>query len=449
MVLPRKVIESVRGRIWLYSHTLDRDSKIMVLNPSGKIVGYNGANETLWETDERNLYFIGPTGKKSIRFHHAYRNFGALVLIGEFLDPNLSSVEAKLEESGEVKYLASQRLVDASTEQKRVHNEVFVPYPSAGYGDDSLDGDGYIAPAFDTYTVEDVSLVSRFGAIRKGDKLITESAFQHPFFLTHKLVDDKQGGWLHYSSGDVVSIDTALYACGGIYDNYYHWLLFLIAKIQPEFLEGIDTIVTSEPHNEFQRTGLDVLMKAHNLTAIYLRDNASLHVKQLLIPQQIDTPGLDPHPCVMPVLQRVKEGLLDTNFEGYEKIYISRSDTTERKLVNESEIELKLRERGFHIVSFRGLSLKHQINLMHRARVIISPHGAGMTNVVFANQGARVLEFQNPAHVNWCMKRLAVLAKHHYGHMMGSLVDGTTKDYKVDINQILAIVDILDNRKDY
>lgn len=72
-----------------------------------------------------------------------------------------------------------------------------------------------------------------------------------------------------------------------------------------------------------------------------------------------------------------------------------------------------------------------------------------MTNVVFANQGARVLEFQNPAHVNWCMKRLAVLAKHHYGHMMGSLVDGTTKDYKVDINQILAIVDILDNRKDY
>lgn len=342
-----------------------------------------------------------------------------------------------------------QHLLPVSIEEIASHREVLKPstvvhYPPHVFGDMSLDGSSYPAPAVQRMQLNDARVISRFGAVRVGSRFVESTAFQHPFFLTHNLIEDRSEGYLHASAGDVVSIDRAFYACGGVYDNYYHWLLFLIAKINPDFLLGIDTIVTSQPNTEFQRTGLEILLQKYDLKAVYLRDNVSLHVGELTVAQQFGTAGLDPHPVFMETFRDLKSALVSPAGSASERIYISRSDASERKLVNEHEVEALVSERGFQIVSLQGRSLREQAALLHGARMVISPHGAGMTNIVFCQPDAKVLEFQNPAHINWCMKRLAAINNLVYGFLMGSLVEEGRKEFQVDISRLREILNEMD-----
>lgn len=51
-----------------------------------------------------------------------------------------------------------------------------------------------------------------------------------------------------------------------------------------------------------------------------------------------------------------------------------------------------LAARGFETIAFESLSPVEQIETMHAADIVISPHGAGLANMVYARQGARVVE---------------------------------------------------------
>lgn len=153
------------------------------------------------------------------------RRLGRLVLEGEFLDPNLHGAKAQLEEASGVQHLLPVAIDQAAWHREVVKPSIVVRYPPYRFGDIPLDGDSYPAPSVQRIILNDARVISRFGAVRIDNRFVESTAFQHPFFLTHNLIEDRGEGYLHASAGDVVSIDRALYVCGGIYDNYYHWLL--------------------------------------------------------------------------------------------------------------------------------------------------------------------------------------------------------------------------------
>lgn len=68
MSLPQKVIDSLQKKIWFFNHKFDHYQKMLLLDAPGKILGYNGANETSWLEEGGVLYFLGPTGQRSIAF---------------------------------------------------------------------------------------------------------------------------------------------------------------------------------------------------------------------------------------------------------------------------------------------------------------------------------------------------------------------------------------------
>jgi glycosyl transferase family 61 len=78
-----------------------------------------------------------------------------------------------------------------------------------------------------------------------------------------------------------------------------------------------------------------------------------------------------------------------------DRIYVSRKDAPQRVLLNEDEVEAALTKLGFQIVTLTGMSVRDQIALFSRARYIVGPHGAGLTNVMFAPPGATVVEITN------------------------------------------------------
>ena len=77
-----------------------------------------------------------------------------------------------------------------------------------------------------------------------------------------------------------------------------------------------------------------------------------------------------------------------------ERIYISRAGATRRKVMNEAEVAAYMREQGFAVVQLENYSFAEQVSIMARARVMVSIHGAGLTNMLFMPVGSKVLELQ-------------------------------------------------------
>ena len=74
------------------------------------------------------------------------------------------------------------------------------------------------------------------------------------------------------------------------------------------------------------------------------------------------------------------------------RIFISRRDARTRSLRDESEIEAMLRAEGFETFVPGKASLAEQIAVMRGAEIIVSVHGAALTNLQFCRAGTRVIE---------------------------------------------------------
>lgn len=77
------------------------------------------------------------------------------------------------------------------------------------------------------------------------------------------------------------------------------------------------------------------------------------------------------------------------------KLFISRRDSSQRRLLNELEVEAELVSRGFISVVLSDYSVVEQIRLFSQAKIVVAAHGAGLTNLVFAPRGAMVVEITN------------------------------------------------------
>jgi capsular polysaccharide biosynthesis protein len=90
-------------------------------------------------------------------------------------------------------------------------------------------------------------------------------------------------------------------------------------------------------------------------------------------------------------------------FEGYgiapkpasRRLYINRSDARKRRIVNEAEIWPLFEARGFESIAAANLSFRAQIAMFAEAAIVAGPHGAGFANMLFAPEGARLIEIVN------------------------------------------------------
>lgn len=76
----------------------------------------------------------------------------------------------------------------------------------------------------------------------------------------------------------------------------------------------------------------------------------------------------------------------------FRKVFISRRAASRRRIVNEVEILPILQRFGFVDVCAEDFSLTEIAALMRNATHIVAPHGAGLANLIFAPNSAKVLE---------------------------------------------------------
>jgi len=96
-----------------------------------------------------------------------------------------------------------------------------------------------------------------------------------------------------------------------------------------------------------------------------------------------------------------------------ELLYVSRS-RSRRPLANEDQLEAFLADAGFEVVHLEDTPWIEQIRLFQHARVIAGPHGAGLSNVVFARPGAIVIELTVGYMFNRCFEWISHVGGHRY-----------------------------------
>lgn len=93
------------------------------------------------------------------------------------------------------------------------------------------------------------------------------------------------------------------------------------------------------------------------------------------------------------VRQRVTDGLgVDPRPPASKIVYVSRAKARGRRVINEAEVIDVMRSFGADIVCFEDLQFRDQALTMSQAKILVSIHGAGLTNMMFMPEGGKVIE---------------------------------------------------------
>jgi capsular polysaccharide biosynthesis protein len=97
-----------------------------------------------------------------------------------------------------------------------------------------------------------------------------------------------------------------------------------------------------------------------------------------------------------------------------QKIYVTPTDMTTLRVRNEAAIIEDVRKRGFEVIAPGILPLAEQISLFRGASLVVGPHGADLTNIVFCEPGTIVYELVPAHYTNASFCNLALICGLRY-----------------------------------
>lgn len=201
-------------------------------------------------------------------------------------------------------------------------------------------------------------------------------------------------------------------------DSYFHWMLDVLPRLDLIQQSGIpiDRYVFSymaNPPLSFQQETLDMLGIPEE---VRFQPQADTHIqiRRLVVPSLIGHTSRYPKWAVDYLRRRLLPAA------GHSRIYISRSDARHRRVANEEQVIKLLEAYGFVAISLRHRSVSEQIGLFASAEVIVSPHGANLTNLIFCRPGTRVIELFSPGYVNPIYWAISHHAHMRYACLVGS-----------------------------
>lgn len=102
------------------------------------------------------------------------------------------------------------------------------------------------------------------------------------------------------------------------------------------------------------------------------------------------------------------------------RIYISRTLPSARVVDNESMLLPSLLEMGFQVCRLEQMPFEEQVRLFRNAELVVGPHGAGFTNLIFSKPGTRVVEILSKGYERRCYWTLSAELGHDYRFYLGS-----------------------------
>jgi len=179
-------------------------------------------------------------------------------------------------------------------------------------------------------------------------------------------------------------------------DSYYHWIIEALTRliVLEENISEEWTLLLPETYKGFQMETL----KAFSIEKVhFIPQKQNLKVQKLILPE-ISYSFL----FRKNLLQKLRKKLLKYASENYpnqrnsRKIYVSRAKAKLRKIQNEKELIKILENYSFEIIFSEELSFWEQVKLFQESKYFITPHGAGLVNMLFMPEKSKVMELAPP-----------------------------------------------------
>ncbi|WP_229052210.1 DUF563 domain-containing protein [Aeromicrobium sp. Leaf350] len=264
---------------------------------------------------------------------------------------------------------------------------------------------------------------------------------EHPLFLRRRLPEPTE------FDGTLLVLGTRGAA------NYYHYL----TDVLPRHGVFTDAMPDTRPDAIYVPTGaawqrklLD-LAGLGDLPVVEMTKHSTVRASRLLVPSLTNDLEVAPAATVRWVRDRFRPSGSEPTPR---RIYVTRGTTPNtRRVTCEDELVPALEERGFVVVEPGGLSPQEQVDVFAGAEVVVAPHGAALTNLLFAPEGVRVLEMFTAGYVvecYWAICQNIPGAQYRYlvagdvdRHGPGDPMNKVQADVEVDAATVLAAVDEL------
>ena len=281
------------------------------------------------------------------------------------------------------------------------------------------DETGYAAYPAGVYTFRDAIVHGRAGLLGLGDVVVGETTW-HTTPESHRYARD--GDAIVLDASAILPLPGRSLSLLAAADNYYHAVIDGIARlalVTDEMLASVDRILLPD-----RGTGQAELIRLYGLPLSipvqHVAGHETFAAEELVFPTSLHG-VFDYHPRMNAFFDRILANT-PAGAPGRERVYVDRRGSPLRILRNEGEVVAALRDLGFAIVRLEDLSQEEQIATFRDARVIVSPHGAGLTNLGFSAPGTIVVELMMDAYLNWCYRRQAAIRGLRYECVLGRAV---------------------------
>jgi len=202
-------------------------------------------------------------------------------------------------------------------------------------------------------------------------------------------------------------------------DNFGHWMhdclpkVHSLARTAPR--TGL-TLLMPASANEFQRETLRCVLP-DNFKIEYVSGHEWVHAEQFLWPSMVSgrcmymLPPEYYEPIRGPIFKKLG---LPKQHAKTERLYISRQGG-KRCVINEDAVMRFLEKFGFRKIVVEELSFRQQVELFHRAEIVVGAHGAGINTICFSGDIDVVVLYSTQVPPNYFHTQAVGLGqKHHF-----------------------------------
>lgn len=309
----------------------------------------------------------------------------------------------------------------------------------------------YRASSLQLFVLEDCK-VNEKGIMTVDGDIILESTRSELYRLVNLVKDniEQPSDWLHFFFNPVEQItrkenrltrfDSGLplipykdWEC-----NYYHWILEILPQVRA--LETYSQVTGEEPLIILPPDPPDFATELLRLTGIQSDQwvklsSESAFIGRAVLPETRYWSGSEYNPTQSSLnwLQNRLQANADTTKSSFSaNIYISRNDADCRDVENEEDVIEVLSKFGFEKYLLSEHTVEEQIQMFSNARHVVSPHGAGLVNIIFGDD-IEIIEFLARGSQRPFFFLLSDLLGHDYEYI---LCDQENENYNVDIEDL-------------
>lgn len=196
--------------------------------------------------------------------------------------------------------------------------------------------------------------------------------------------------------------------------SYYHWMHDVLTQFHGvlDYLPADTRIIVPANITPLQQTTLRALgIPEARLALRHPGDEVTVELLYFIPPPAITR--FDVPETAQWLRHNLLKGLrLEPSSAKPRRLLLSRGRSACRRITNEMELSSGLIPMGFEQIYCEDLALEEQAALFQSAEIIVAPHGAGLTNLIFCNPGTRVLEIFPASHLR---------ERTHYWSLSGAL----------------------------